>query len=384
MNRFRGLWIALAVAVASVVSVTHANAQTSCGQIYQVAQGDTLKSISKALYRSNVGFQLLLSANYSVLNKDGNLVDPGDRLVVPCLDGSTVVRQVAGEVILDFANAPAQAAEPQPAPSQPITTVSGGTAGAISDRVVLILAGDGFAPFTGKNLPGGGMLIELAEKAISKSKKFGSYRIDFIDDRATHLEPLLSNSVYDFSLAWTSPECIEWRELSENLKAICDGYAHSVSMFDETVQFYMRGDLSPVGSHADLVGMRLCEARGWGAEGALAHAGLRYGDFVATAPLSTREDCLRAVAAGLYDITVLPSKSADDLILANDLTGAFTVVDDLALTLGLSAVIGSDNPDRKELLSELNIGLFKIRLSGEWYEIVSRHLVSHKARLSKG
>ncbi|MGB0507838.1 MAG: LysM peptidoglycan-binding domain-containing protein [Pikeienuella sp.] len=370
----------LAVAIGANM-ISGASAQTSCGQIYAVTGGDTLRSIASALYRPSIGYQLLISANSNVLKSEGSLVVPGMELVVPCLDGSTTVRQVAGETFIGISAASRVATNSNT--QRAIIAQNAATPNIRPNRLVLLAVGDGFGPFSGRDLPQRGMLVELAERTILKSRKFGDYRIDFIDDRSVHFDPLLSNNVYDFSLGWAPPECVETAQLSDDLRTVCDGYSFSASMFDETVQFYYSANSRPITSHAGLVGLRMCEARGWGAESALFQVGLAYRSVITSAPLQTREDCLRAVAAGLYDFTVLPAKSADELIRDTNLADAITVTDELKITQGLSAVINSRNPDRKELLAEFNIGLFKLRLSGEWYEIISRHMIDHNSRLGK-
>jgi len=358
-----------AVLLASTGLASGVSAQTACGQTYVVSSGDTLSTIAESLFGSGSGFRVLFEANSNVIGGNPNLIEVGMELIVPCLDDpdastpNAIVVSDDGSVQIND----------DPAEETQTTQTTSVSREDTSKRAVLFVAGDDYAPFTGRDLPQGGMLVELVQRAMAKSRGSDGYRIDFVDDRAAHFDPLLKHNLYDFSIGWALPECLDPTQLTSNLSELCENYSYSVPLFDEPVQFYLQQDLPSVTSHAELAGLSVCEADGWSPESVLLQVGVSYTDITTSDALRSPADCIQAVADGQYDFTVMATSVAEQAINASNLDGAIAVNEDLETTRGLSAVISSDNPDRLELLSELNIGIFKVRLSGEWFGITSRH-----------
>ena len=90
----RGIWLAGGAAVAlgltavwlSTAPVARAQAGIACGGFYEVQPGDTLRDIALQAY--GVGnYQLIFNANRAILARPSLLL-VGQRLFIPCLDGS--------------------------------------------------------------------------------------------------------------------------------------------------------------------------------------------------------------------------------------------------------------------------------------------------------
>ena len=56
--------------------------------------------------------------------------------------------------------------------------------------------------------------------------------------------------------------------------------------------------------------------------------------------------------------------------------------DNLGQIATLHAVISYNHPQADELLAVIDSGLTKIKNSGEWFNIVQRHLAAHRAAYS--
>ncbi len=66
-------------------------------------------------------------------------------------------------------------------------------------------------------------------------------------------------------------------------------------------------------------------------------------------------------------------------MLATGTTDQVRYNEPLSQTLTIHGVISKNNPQGAQMLAEFNSGLNVIKDSGEWFEIVRRHLTAHRA-----
>lgn len=73
-------------------------------------------------------------------------------------------------------------------------------------RRIEFLTADGYSPFTGRAIEGGGMLTEVISSAMGIVKHESRGRFDFgiswVNDWAAHLNPLLLTRAFDVGFPW--------------------------------------------------------------------------------------------------------------------------------------------------------------------------------------
>ena len=364
---------------------TEAEAQSiSCGSTYTVKRGDTLQRITRLAYGPSLSYSYLYNANRSVIGPNPSLIEVGMNLTVPCRDGQ---------------QAAAQPAPTQPAASQSATTastVTGESASSIqpvqapqvvnvstaavdvmpSRRPFRIITGTDWAPFTDHTEANGGMMTEVTRTALSRVLADEEYQIDFVKDWSAHLEPLLSDVAYDFSIAWFKPNCSVLPKLGENSRLRCEKHAWSDPLFEMLTGYFVRtNDPNKPQTHADVMGKTICRPE------AYATYMLEEYDLVEPAINLFRpvrwEECFQALVDGQVDIVLVSTTVADDMIAQMGIGAQVEEVPQLAYVTTMHAVTSINNPRKEEQLEVINAGLRQIREDGTWFEIVQRHLIAH-------
>lgn len=78
---------------------------------------------------------------------------------------------------------------------------------AASRRKINILTGSDFWPFTDKDLPEGGVLAHVVQASMEAADPAQGFAIHWVDNWASHHEPLLSNALLDIGFPWFRPDC---------------------------------------------------------------------------------------------------------------------------------------------------------------------------------
>lgn len=366
----RSLWFfVLAVGLASPTqqAAAQSRATIACGNSYVVQPGDTLRELALRAY-SNANYQLLFNANTDVL-RNPNLLIVGQNLRIPCLDG---------------AERP-QLSAPSASAGQAPTAASARTASPNTDatpfqRKIKFLTGSDYAPFTDEDLREGGMFTDLVRRAMARADDTRGYRITFVNDWGPHLSILLPEGAFDLGFPWFKPDCSKIDRLSEAMAARCTNFDFSHPFYEVVIGFYVRreDEAAQARSYADLLGKTICRPRGYFTFD-LEQEGLKEPDASITSP-ATPSDCFEMLANGAVDVVSLNVLISEEEIKKQGLTAKVAELSDLAGIQTLHVISPKTNPYGRTYLTLINRGLRQVRESGEWFEVVSRHLSEHALR----
>ena len=355
----RGL--SIAALAAGGMSASGAAAQSvACGTDYTVRAGDFLSSIAQRAYGVREGwrFSLIYNANADVIGPNPGLIDVGAVLFVPCLGGDS---EGSGADAAAIRRVETVEALPAPEPDRPIRVVTG----------------TDWAPFLDEDQEQGGMITEIVNLALAEAEGSPDYRIDFINDWTAHLSPLLTDHAYDFSIAWTRPNCDLIDELDEDGQFRCNNFDWSEPLYQQVVAYYSLSELEEYTDHAQLVGLRICRPDGYSIA-MLEEVGLSDPDVTLVRPVDPA-GCLAALGSGEADVAVLATDVVEGLLAAADGDAPdVRMHEPLAYVSALRAAIAKTNPRREAFLDALNDGLAKIKDSGVWFSTVRRHLTEHR------
>ena len=345
---------AIALTFATVSTASYA--QEACST-YTVKTGDSLGSIAEAAYGS-FDYQRIFNANRNSISNP-NDVEDGTVLQIPCEDGSLAGQNSAKEVISE----------------QEEKQASRSTASNSYEPPLKLLSGNGWAPFTGEDLKGGGMLVRLATTALQRGGNDREFNLNFVDDWAAHFDTLLPIGAFDVSIAWYIPDCTKIDLLSDGMKRRCTELDASLPIYESVVGFYTLSDseYANVKNYADYAGARICRPNGWFTFD-LEEQGLSEPIVEMMLDEAQPGDCFKAVLEGRADVTSLEVESA--FAELGSLEEGDKVVQNPYLTnlLSLSFVTHKTNPRGRVYIAMLNKGLIEMRESGEWYAVVADSL----------
>ncbi|MEM6407974.1 MAG: transporter substrate-binding domain-containing protein [Pseudomonadota bacterium] len=336
-------------AVASVRAI-------QCGAPYTVQAGDTLGKIADLAYDDSSEFKVIFSANSEVIGPNPGVIEIGMRLDIPCLDA-----------------APA----PSTANAGAITTEK--TTGALplpDPDTIRFVVGTDWAPFTNEDQEQGGMIVEIANVAMENADGTPDYQIDFINDWGAHLQPLIADHAYDFSLAWFRPNCDIVERLGDGSKFRCNNLGWSEPLFEQIFGYYTRTDGLRPETHEDLMGARICRPAGY-AIFQLEEHNLVEPNVTMVRPVSPTE-CFQGLASGEIDVVTMSSDVADGIVSQLGIDEDVHFNEALSQVLTMHAVISNTHPRMQDYLDTLNSGIAKIKNSGDWFGIVRRHMVAHR------
>jgi polar amino acid transport system substrate-binding protein len=351
---------ASACAVALCLSALGATAQAQsleCGTPYAVRSGDSLSQIANRAYGSAGDFQIIYSANSSAIGANPGVIRVGMELEIPCLDGDVGESTADAAAITDIVTT-----EAMPAPEI---------------DMIRVVAGGNWAPFLSEDQAQGGMLTEIINIALESAEGSPPYRIDFINDWGAHLQPLISDHRYDFSLAWFQPNCDIVDRLSDDSKFRCNNLLWSETLFEQVFGYYTRvSDVVPA-AYGDMFGKTICRPAGY------SMFMLEEHDLVEPNVTIVREDtpqaCFIGLADGSYDVVALATDTSDGVITSEGLTDQVRYNEPLSQVLTVHAVISNTNPNAQTYLDVLDASLLEMKTSGEWFKIVRRHLSEFRA-----
>lgn len=349
---------ASALTVGAFLPTSETEAQSiTCGTEYRVAAGDSLSGIARLVYGDPKAFQIIYSANASVIGSNPGIIEIGVPLRIPCLDSD----EPQPEVSLARA-APTTEALPAPKISQ-----------------IRIVTGDDWAPFTDETHPTGGLVVEVANVALTIADQKPDFKIDFINDWGAHLRPLITDHAYDFSLVWFRPNCDVVDRLSDDSKFRCNNLDWSDPIFQQIIGYYTRAGAPRPDNYQALFGKTICRPSGYSTF--MMEEVLLVEPNITLARPSGTVDCFEGLVNGDYDAVVLAADVAEGAIAKLSAREQVAFQDHLSQVATMHAVIAKTHPQGGELLEIINNGLVKIKQNGEWFKIISRHLSEHRAKV---
>ncbi|WP_237331939.1 LysM peptidoglycan-binding domain-containing protein [Yoonia vestfoldensis] len=336
------LAIMLATATGLVLGASQpAQAQDLCSR-YTIVRGDTLSQVAR-IAGVEGGFQVLFNANTDIL-RSPNLVEIGQVITIPCADGSLPGAAVAAPAV---------------APPPPVTAT----------RPLRVITASGYAPFTDKDLPGGGMFTQLVLRAFALGNPDQEVNFFFVNDWNAQLDNLLPSGAVDMAFPWFKPDCDRVEILSPPNAYRCTDFNHSDPFYDALVGYYTLAGSPYDGAtdHADLLGARICRPDAWftfdmEAEGLT--------EPQVTMVRVTQLECWRQLDAGDVDIVTYDALPAEDDARTLGMAERVVSLDALTATATLHVFVAKSNAEANAALPALNAGLEQLRLTGEWFSIV--------------
>lgn len=344
--------------------------RVACGGVYTVQPGDTLRGVALRAYDRGI-YEIIFEANRGVLT-DPELLLVGQRIFIPCIDGSQVT---GGQAIRRDLRTAAEA------PST-VRVAARRTAGAEGfgesslGKEIRFLTGSNYAPFTGRGLPEGGMATEIVNRAMINADLTRRYDITWENDWDRHLG-VLSEGEQDLGFPWFRPACNQPSRLSPEMRQRCSQFEFSLPIYEVQIGYYMTAANDPGGpiTHADLAGKHLCRPERHFTFDLEAH-GLMPPNVVMTRP-ATAGDCFALLSEGLVDVVVMSAALAEAEIAARGDGDRVAELRELAGAETLHVVAAKSNPAARDYLALIDDGLSKMRGNGEWGEIVARHIDWH-------
>ena len=347
---------ALALGLSAMAGSASA-AEIICGETYTIQRGDTLSRIARVVYGSSNDFQIIYSANAAIIGDNPAIISVGQRLDLPCL-GSASASTADSSAITQV-----NTTEALPAPD---------------DRQIRFVVGSDWAPFTHENLEQGGMATEIANVAMARADGNPDYKIDFIKDWGAHLQPLISDHAYDFSLVWFRPNCDVIEKLSEDSKFRCNNLKWSDPVFEQLFGYYTRAGEPALTTYKDLYGKTVCRPTGYSTF--MMEEKDLVEPFISLGRPNVVADCFRGLVDGTYDAVALATDTAEGAITEIGANAQVFYNEPLSQVLTMHAVISYNHPHADAYLGTLNSGLKKIKTNGEWFTIVQRHLSAFRAK----
>ena len=344
----------------------------TCGGFYVVARGDTLHDISVRAYET-ANYLKIFDANRDVL-KSVAVIEVGDRLLIPCLDGT------------GFQSRPEALATgtgghiPQAATSTDATDGSAVAAAAPSESAtrheepavqILVLAER--PPFTGRDLPEGGMVSEIIGRSIRAVPGAVAFELSYIGGQETPLADVPALG-YDAAHPAVRPDCDRLAILPGPLQRLCNDFVWSDPVAEFHTRFYVaRGnELIAASDPGQLFGLRLCRP----AESFLSDLeveGLVEPNVDLIQPLSAA-DCLRQLAQGAVDVASVSGTAADRAIGSLGIANAVAEIELFRRSTPLRVAAPKDDDEGVAFVEALNRGIAVLRGSGELQAVVEGYL----------
>jgi polar amino acid transport system substrate-binding protein len=358
----------LVAAVAAGSSLSDTAAAQTCGTEYKIKEGETLAQIAARVYGNPTQWTVIFYANQDRLGANASLLVPGLAIALPCIGGAAPQSQPPSQNI----TAPAQ--QPQ--------TLSADAPIMISTMVrrIEFLTADGYSPFTGRAIEGGGMLTEVITSAMNIVKQEARGRFDFgiswVNDWAAHLNPLLLTRAFDVGFPWARPDCDSGADLDASSQFRCRKFFFSEPLYEVVTSLFVRNN-SPITAlqNEKVAGMTLCLPAGQPAY-ELDQGGRNWvkDGKVALMRPPTVDECFRLLDNGTVDGVVATEFAGRASLLSLGIADRIRILDQPVALTTLHVVISKSHPHARTILYYVNTALGKLRESGDYDMIVERHL----------
>ncbi|MRU16126.1 transporter substrate-binding domain-containing protein [Roseovarius sp. A21] len=323
----------------------------TCGGTYTVQPGETLSQIAEAQYGDAELWARIHGDNLEMLGETPDNLRAGMRLRLRCVNGLPKGLSGGANVAVSGAVAPAR--------------------GNPAVRIDILTAGD-FWPFADQALPGGGLLAEVVQAAMEAADPEQGFAIHWVNDRASHHEPLLSNVLLDMGFPWSRPDC----EAEPDRKR-CETLMFSSPLF-EVLELLFVDNTRPLTfeSEADMQGKTLCRPKGLSTY-IFEQDGRNWlrDNVISLKIAASPEACFRLLIEGQVDGVVLNEFLGHQTIKALGLEDRIAPVQGQPISIDtLHMVAHRAHPAGKSLLDVFDAGLAKIRANGTYQRIVDEHM----------
>ncbi|MEM7427994.1 MAG: transporter substrate-binding domain-containing protein [Pseudomonadota bacterium] len=338
-------------------SIAHA---IECGEKYTVGENDTLNDIAQRAYGLASKWTLIFYANQKQFGNSPVLVK-GKQLNIPCIKPPATTRALK--------SAAGPASDPAPGKIQ-VSRIKG--------DIQLLTASD-YRPFTDQSLPGGGMITELVDtalKTLTAESGGPGHAVSWVNDWASHLNPLLVRKTFDMGFPWFKPECGRYDELDEPAKFRCDRFFFSKPVFEILVLFFSRkGSGFQFANDNQVLGKRLCRPTGYftfdlDADG---RNWIKEEKVVLIRPQSV-DDCFQLLMRNEVDAVALNEFTGRAAIRKLGIEENIQVIERPVSLLSLHVIVAKTHLRARTYLHYINSSLDLLRKNGAYDKIVDRHL----------
>lgn len=331
-------------------------AQQPCAT-YTVRADDTLREISNRAYGDSGNYQLIYDANRSIIGADPASLTSGLLINIPCQDGTISTT--------DFV----PYAEPEEARQS-----GGSTFIAPFQKAIRIAVEANSPPFSGKNLPEGGMIAELVRQAVTTEDPDREINLVFVEDLSQNLDTVFKQGRFDLALPIFLPDCRNVEPLSPADTNICRNYYSSRPIYEVIIGMYAAPSSKYLQAQTldDLAGATICRPRNQ-VDFDLRQAGLVEPKVTYLKPENVSE-CVMAVVNGSADIFSINTIEAEKVINAWGQADNVSEIDSLSTRLPLHVVTPRNNPLGRPYLTYINNGFWEVIETGQWFAIAAKHI----------
>ncbi|MEM9783788.1 MAG: hypothetical protein AAF899_15115 [Pseudomonadota bacterium] len=382
---------AMAVGVAGFVPTEAPAQEISCGGTYQVRPGDTLSEIAVRAYGAG-RFGPIFDANRNRVSSPQRL-EVGVNLFIPCLDGrgQPLPRGVRPAGIGTQADATPEP-QPEPEPEAPVEAAALSVSDAPTFRTapnalsqaiiaqvpegatVRLLAVNPQAPYVGYQLPEGGMLTEVVQRALYRSPVLLDFDVTY---RGGNAIGDVSEGGFDLGFPVRRPNC-EAETLSADAEAVCSAFFFSAPIYTTGISMYVTttGDFSNAATAEDLRGARLCRPEGMSIDD-LQASGLTSGvvSFVRARDIVECFLLLNNGDVGVVSVSPEDGKAALDLMPD---TRRIKAINNIGRGQAVHVAAPRSGRLAQAYIEIINEGLAEMRSSGEYAAVVENHLAFSK------
>lgn len=360
-------------------------AQPVCGERYTISPGDTLSKLAIETIGDPRGWAQIYQygSNSAQLGENPNTLEVGVTIdIPPCGQQVRTINSVLASI--------ANNRRTPPAAITPATTSAGLRPTAVipnripGKRPVEFLTGGDLKPLIDQGSPTGGMMSELVRAAFKASRIDHPSRIDFVNDRASHMMVLLRNDRYEFGFPWTKPDCSDVQSMPEQEKQRCE-YVYSDPLYVVAIEVYgpRSSNNVPPRSFKDLENKRLCRPVDRALDD-LQRAGLVHAHNVTIERPRRLADCFQMLEFGEVDYVTDMRFSSEIEIQKLKLSDYVTSYPDLVSAVELHLIAHRDDAQSSILwMREFNRGLAKIQASGEWDSIIKAGIMDFRRNLQR-
>jgi polar amino acid transport system substrate-binding protein len=355
--------IALALLLGFELSPPPAAAQT-CGSEYVIQEGESLAQIAQRVYGSSSQWSVIFYANQDRLGASATLLVPGQAIAIPCIGQSQQGTPASG--------APATAQTP---PAQPTGFVLSSMV-----RRIEFLTAEGYTPYTDRTLQNGGLMLDLLTASMDQIKEQAqgsfSFNISWVNDWAAHLNPLLITRAFDAGLPWAKLDCNDISSLDTTSQYKCQKFFFSDPFYEDVIVLFVKNE-SPIlfNSDDEILGKTLCGTRGRSSFDLNKDRRRWISDnkIVLMQP-QTPEECFRLLDEGTVDAVVISDLTGRAVATSMGMLDRVRTTERPVHIETLHAIIAKTHPHARTILYYINSSLSRLRESGEYDKIVSRHL----------
>ena len=353
--------ISIAVAAFVVGTIPALSAgPISCGEKYTVKDGDTLSDIADRAYGLSNKWTLIFYGNQKQFGNEP-LLEPGNKINIPCISASD-----KKSVKISPAGAPTD----QEPPKIEISRI---------EADINLLTADDYRPFTDRALPAGGLITEVINSAFELLDENGDgpkFKISWVNDWSSHLNPLLVGKLFDMGFPWLSPDCSKYDQLDEPAQFRCEKFFFSKPVFEIHVVFFTLNDSDfQFATDAEAEGKRICrpvgyftfdmdqDGRNW----------VKDEKITLVRPQSV-DECFRLLESREVDAVALNEFTGRAAIKTNKIEDKIRVIERPISLAGLHVIIAKTHPRARTFLHYVNSALGRLRETGDYSKIVDRHL----------